>query len=73
MAVNEKSDVDAKAAFVEELVRRGFDGVRVTGDPADITAFRAGLIHYFEIKYTAQPTQYFGAATLTEWEACANA
>jgi hypothetical protein len=69
VAVNAKSDVDAKAAFVEELLRRGFDEVRVTGSPADVTAWRNGIVHYFEIKYTAQDSQYFGAATLTEWEA----
>ncbi len=69
LPVNAKSDVDAKAAFAEELRRRGFDEVRVTGSPADITAWRNGLVHYFEIKYTTQASQYFGAATLTEWEA----
>jgi hypothetical protein len=69
MAVNQKSDVDAKAAFAEELVRRGFEDVRVTGSPADITAWQKGLIHYFEVKYTTQDSQYFGAATLTEWAA----
>ena len=69
MAVNPKSDVDAKAAFAEELIRRGFDEVRVTGSPADVTAWREGVVHYFEIKYTTQDSQYFGAATLTEWAA----
>ena len=67
--VNLKSDVRAKHAFIERLVQRGFDEVRVTGSPADVTARRGADIFYFEIKYTAQHEQYFGAATLTEWEA----
>jgi hypothetical protein len=69
IAVNTKSDAGAKEAFIEELLRRGFDDARVTGAPADITARRGSEIYYFEIKYTAQDSQYFGAATLTEWEA----
>src|SRR5690349_6747843 len=69
MSVNTKSDVDVKSAFAEELIRRGFAEVRVTGFPADITASRHGFTHDFEIKYTAQDSQYFGAVTLTEWEA----
>jgi hypothetical protein len=70
--VNLKSDVDAKHAFIEELIRRGYDTARVTGIPADITACRGDDVYYFEIKYTAQDSQYFGAATLTEWEAALN-
>lgn len=69
IVINAKSDVGAKGAFVEELLRRGFDEARVTGSPADITACRGTEVYYFEIKYTAQDSQYFGAATLTEWEA----
>src|SRR5690349_10124314 len=67
-SVNLKSDVRAKAAFVAELVRRGFTA-RVTGRPADVTAVRNGETFYFEIKYTSKSDRYFGAATLTEWEA----
>ena len=66
---NPKSDVDAKAAFIKELLLRGFDKAEVTGSPADITAYRGTDVYYFEIKYTAQTSQYFGAATLTEWAA----
>jgi hypothetical protein len=69
MAVNAKSDVDAKSAFIEVLLRRGYDEARITDSPADITAHRGGEIHYFEIKYTAQNGHYFGAATRTEWKA----
>ena len=69
VVVNAKSDVNAKEAFIEELLRRGFDEAKVTGSPADITARRETEVYYFEIKYTAQDSQYFGAATLTEWEA----
>jgi Holliday junction resolvase len=70
--VNLKSDVAAKLAFVEVLLREGFEDARVTCSPADITALRDGEVNYFEIKYTAQAYQYFGAATLTEWEAALN-
>jgi hypothetical protein len=72
MTVNAKSDVDAKSAFIEALLRRGYNKAKVTGSPADITAHRGGEIYYFEIKYTAQNSHYFGAATLTEWKAAPN-
>jgi len=66
---NLKSDVDAKHAFIKTLLDRGFDAARVTSSPADITAHRGTDVYYFEVKYTAQKEQYFGAATLTEWGA----
>jgi hypothetical protein len=67
---NVKSDVPAKLAFIQNLLLvQGFDEARITGRPADITARRGDQTFYFEIKYTAQFTNYFGAATLTEWEA----
>jgi len=66
---NARSDVGAKEAFIEELLRRGFEEARVTGSPADITALKGTDTYYFEVKYTAQESRYFGAATLTEWEA----
>lgn len=68
-ATNLKSDASAKAAFVQALLLRGFDEAHVTGSPADITARRGTDVYYFEIKFTSQEDQYFGAATLTEWEA----
>lgn len=67
--LNTKSDVLAKGAFAEELRRRGFSDVRVTRAPADITALMNGDIYYFEIKYTSAEKNYWGAATLSEWEA----
>ena len=69
LVVNAKSDVGAKEAFVAELLRRGFDEAKVTSRPADITARRGEVVYYFEIKFTQQDCRYFGAATLTEWEA----
>jgi hypothetical protein len=70
MALNPESDIDAKSAYIEFLLReRGFDEAKVTRSPADITARRGRDIFYFEIKFTSQPKQYFGAATLTEWQA----
>lgn len=69
-SLNSKSDVPAKKAFIEHLLKEGgFDEARITRQPADVTATRNGQVFYFEIKYTAQLTTYFGAATLTEWEA----
>lgn len=67
--MNAKSDVNAKIAFIEELKRRGFAQARITASPADIIATKGGKTYYFEVKYTKQEKQYFGAATLTEWEA----
>src|SRR5262249_14151521 len=66
---NLKSDVDAKRAFIATLLQRGYDSARVTSKPADITAQKGAEESYFEIKYTSQDREYFGAATLTEWEA----
>jgi hypothetical protein len=65
---NLKSDVSAKSAFVAELRRRGIYA-RVTASPADITASVNGVTQYYEVKYTRRSDSYFGAATLTEWEA----
>lgn len=67
--VNLRSDVDAKEAYIAVLLERGYAEARVTGSPADITARKGNEVFYFEIKYTGQDNQYFGAATLTEWEA----
>jgi hypothetical protein len=69
MAENLKSDVKAKEAFRDELLRRGFDTAVITAAPADITATKGGETYYFEIKFTKANEKYFGAATLTEWEA----
>ena len=63
-----RDDRDAKAAFVHVLDGRGYLS-RVTSQPADITAIRDGVTHYFEIKKTSASGSYFGAATLTEWRA----
>jgi hypothetical protein len=66
----EKSDVEAKHAYAELLHRSGnYDSVEITSAPADITAERDGQKYYFELKVTAKSDDYFGAATLTEWEA----
>lgn len=66
--VNRRNDVDAKHAFIEALEGRGFSA-KVTGSPADIPATKSGETYYFEIKFTNQASKYFGAATLTGWEA----
>jgi len=67
--VNPKSDVDAKAAFKRHLEERGFTDVRIMSAPADISAKLDGTVHLFELKLTAKAASYFGAATITEWEA----
>lgn len=64
---NKKSDVKAKAAYVEHLKSNGFTNPKVISSPADITAEKNGDTWYFEIKKTSQENKYFGAATLTEW------
>jgi hypothetical protein len=69
VVVSPKSDISAKKAFIKELLRRGFDQAKITRSPADITARRDNEVYYFEIKYTRKSAKYFGAATLTEWEA----
>jgi len=66
---NSKSDVPAKLAFIQHLLlEQGFDEAKITGRPADVTARKGNKVFYFEIKYTAQVANYFGAVTLTEWE-----
>jgi len=71
--MNSKSDVDAKTAFKATLEKRGFEKVRVVSSPADISAYKNGQEHLFELKVTTKSTSYFGAATITEWEAALNA
>lgn len=66
---NEKSDVNAKQAFCNELlINRGFDTAEVVSSPTDICAMKNGQKWYFEIKMTKCSDIYFGAATETEWE-----
>jgi len=65
---NKKSDSKAKLAYIEHLEKNGFQNVRVTASPADITAEKQGVTYYFEIKMTRQKERYFGAATMTEWK-----
>jgi hypothetical protein len=67
--MNPKSDVNAKAAFSQELKARGYSNVRVIASPADIRAELNGQEYLFEIKATTKAESYFGAATITEWEA----
>jgi len=66
---NPKSDVEVKAAYAQYLLDSGFENATITQAPADITATRDGNTYYFEVKYTTKSDFYFGAATLTEWEA----
>ncbi len=66
---NPKSDVAAKKAYVQHLLDSGYESAVITKAPADITAKRDGAVFYFEVKFTNQTNSYFGAATLTEWEA----
>jgi len=67
--MNKKSDVRAKEAYIKHLLNIGYNDARVISTPSDIVATKGGESFYFEIKYTAQKSKYFGAATLTEWEA----
>lgn len=67
--INTKSDIPAKTAFMNKL-SIDYDSVRVISSPADIIAVKGEEEFYFEIKYTrTKENKYFGAATLTEWEA----
>jgi hypothetical protein len=66
---NEKSDVKAKQAYKSELKKRGYTNINIVAAPADISAVKNNETYYFEIKMTKQKDRYFGAATLTEWEA----
>ena len=67
--LNLKSDVSAKEAFVKLLEQRDYKDIKIISSPADIVAVKDSKKYYFEIKYTAQKKNYFGAATLTEWTA----
>jgi hypothetical protein len=66
--MNQKSDVEAKQKYADLLKADGYK-VEFANDPVDIIAEKDGKKFYFEIKYTRQKKMYFGAATLTEWEA----
>ena len=67
MNSNNKSDVKAKAQYVERLKSNGYSNPTIIASPADITAEKNGYTWYFEIKKTSRKKKYFGAATLTEW------
>jgi hypothetical protein len=71
--MNTRSDVAAKAAFKVLLEREGYCNVRIVSAPADLCAEKDGRQYLFEIKVTAKSTTYFGAATITEWEAALKA
>jgi hypothetical protein len=64
---NKKSDVKAKKAFCDELLKRGYDTAEVVSSPADIRATKDEVEWFFEIKMTRRDDDYFGAATETEW------
>ena len=66
--ISYKSDSDAKSAFMRNLENRGYTDVKPAKVPSDIKAKKDGVQWYFEIKKTSKTDQYFGAATLTEWE-----
>ena len=67
MNSNNKSDVKAKAQYVERFKSNGYSNPTIIASPADITAEKNGYTWYFEIKKTSRKKKYFGAATLTEW------
>lgn len=68
-----KKDTEAKLAFSKELKRRGHINVKIIKVPADIKSEYNGKIFYWEVKWTGnKDMKYFGAATLTEWEAALN-
>ena len=67
--INKKSDVEAKEAFCDELIKKGYTSPKITAKPSDVVAYKNDKKYYFEIKFTNQNENYFGAATLTEWKA----
>lgn len=69
---NARSDVAAKAAFCDWLLRNGYSESRVAASPADVIAVKDGQKWLFEVKFTRARVHCFGAATLTEWTAAAH-
>jgi hypothetical protein len=67
--MKDRSDKAAKDAFVARLAEEGYRDIGIVKSPADIVAYKDGVGYYFEIKKTSAQTEYFGAATLTEWRA----
>lgn len=51
MNSNKKSDIKAKAAYVEHLKSNGYSNPKVIASPADITAEKNGNTWYFERVY----------------------
>jgi len=66
--MNDRSDVKAKLAYKEHLKKTDFYNVQIISSPADIKAEKNGEVYFFEIKMTKQTKNYFGAATMTEWQ-----
>ena len=71
--MNTRSDLAAKAAFMVVLEREGYSNVRIVASPADISACKGEQQYLFELKVTTKDKTYFGAATITEWEAALKA
>ena len=72
-----KSDIKAKTAYKAYLEQLGtYEVVAIAKAPADIVAISKDKKHYFEIKATKRTPgggkPYFGAATITEWQAALN-
>lgn len=65
--MKDRSDKQAKDAFVKHLTKEGYSDIKIVKSPADIIAFKDSVKYYFEIKKTSAENVYFGAATLTEW------
>jgi hypothetical protein len=57
----------AKNAYKTKLEKDGYKNVMIISTPADISAFKDGKEHYFEIKASASKGE-FGASTETEWK-----
>lgn len=66
--MNDRSDIRAKQAYVEHLIKKGYIDVQIVNSPVDIIAYKNGQKYFFEIKATKRKNSYFGAATFTEWE-----
>lgn len=52
---------------VKWLKYEGYKKVKIINHPTDLRAEKDGTTIYFEVKSTNKDSDYFGAATLTEW------
>lgn len=71
-AASNRTDRYAIEKCIDWLQEQNFTEVTVTNHPTDIHAKKDGISYNIELKMTTKNDVYFGAASITEWNAMNN-